>query len=94
MLGTVLLINGYKFKAFAALSTNKGEKLCKPPREESGVLTNLIFIWLYSILWFPEASLDITKAISGRLEGLFPPGFQHLTGDGSGGPTLRGLAAS
>lgn len=31
MLGRILLINGYKFKALAALSTN--EKFCKPPRE-------------------------------------------------------------
>lgn len=26
-------------------------------------------------MWFPEAGLNITKAVSGRLEGLFPSEF-------------------
>lgn len=75
MCGRILLIKGYTFKAFAAFPTNESKRSFAGPLKKKVVYLQIQFSSEHSILWFPEAGLDITKAISGRLEGLFPSGF-------------------
>lgn len=94
MLGKILLINGYTFKALRALPTNEKWEVLQAAQRRKWCTYKSNFHLSVVYCGSLRQALISQKQFLADWKDYSLLSFQHLTGDQSGGPTLRGLAAS